>query len=169
MAPPKPTLVSARRVFDRRPPLTNPTIGDRLSAKGITWAWYSGGWNAARAGHPDPLFQFNHQPFAYFANYAPGTPGAQHLQDETAFEAAIADGTVAAASFVKPDGQDNEHPGYANLYDGETQTAQLVQQLMRDSACSRSATATPPPPRCSTPSTSSAAGEDILDRPARTA
>ncbi len=56
------------------PPLTNPTIGDRLSAKGITWAWYSGGWNAARAGHPDPLFQFNHQPFAYFANYAPAPP-----------------------------------------------------------------------------------------------
>ncbi len=33
-------------------------------------------------------------------------------------------------SFVKPDGQDNEHPGYANLYDGEIQTAQLIQQLM---------------------------------------
>jgi acid phosphatase len=112
------------------PPLTNPTIGDRLSAKGITWAWYSGGWNAARAGHPDPLFQFNHQPFAYFANYAPGTAGAQHLQDETAFVAAIAHGTLPAVSFVKPDGQDNEHPGYANLYDGETQTAQLIQQLM---------------------------------------
>jgi phospholipase C len=112
------------------PPLTNPTIGDRLSAKGITWAWYSGGWNAARAGHPDPLFQFNHQPFAYFANYAPGTPGAQHLQDETAFVAAIAHGTLPAVSFVKPDGQDNEHPGYANLYDGEIQTAQLIQQLM---------------------------------------
>ena len=23
---------------------TNPTIGDRLSAKGIDWAWYAGGW-----------------------------------------------------------------------------------------------------------------------------
>ncbi|HET9472170.1 MAG TPA: alkaline phosphatase family protein, partial [Usitatibacter sp.] len=73
----------------------------------------------------------NHQPFAYFANYAPGTPGAQHLQDETAFVAAIAHGSLPAVSFVKPDGQDNEHPGYANLYDGETQTAQLIEQLMQ--------------------------------------
>src|SRR3954447_16079647 len=36
-------------------------------------AWYSGGWNDALAGRPDPSFQFHHQPFAYFANYADGT------------------------------------------------------------------------------------------------
>jgi phospholipase C len=29
------------------PAQTNPTIGDRLSAKGIDWAWYSGGWSNA--------------------------------------------------------------------------------------------------------------------------
>jgi acid phosphatase len=29
------------------PPQTAPTIGDRLSAKGIDWAWYSGGWSNA--------------------------------------------------------------------------------------------------------------------------
>jgi phospholipase C len=38
-------------------------IGDRLSAKGVSWNWYSGGWNDANAGHPDPLFQYHHQPF----------------------------------------------------------------------------------------------------------
>ena len=112
------------------PPLTNPTIGDRLTAKGISWAWYSGGWNAAKAGHPDRLFQFNHQPFAYFANCAPGTPGASHLQDETALDGAIADGTLPAVSFVKPDGTDNEHPGYANLCDGETHAAALIEAIM---------------------------------------
>src|SRR5260370_38910193 len=45
------------------PQQTMPTIGDRLSQKGISWAWYAGGWNAALAGHPDPLFQYHHQPF----------------------------------------------------------------------------------------------------------
>ena len=40
----------------RLPPRTTPTIGDRLSAHGVSWAWYSGGWNDAVAGHPDPLF-----------------------------------------------------------------------------------------------------------------
>jgi phospholipase C len=112
------------------PPLTNITIGDRLSAKGISWAWYSGGWDAAIAGQPGPLFQFNHQPFAYFANYAPGTPGFKHLQDENAFDAAVANGTLPAVSFVKPYGADNEHPGSTDLQEGEVQAADLVEKVM---------------------------------------
>jgi acid phosphatase len=31
------------------PPQTAKTIGDTLSAKGISWAWYGGGWNQALA------------------------------------------------------------------------------------------------------------------------
>ena len=31
------------------PPQTLPTIGDRLSEKGISWAWYSGGFADATA------------------------------------------------------------------------------------------------------------------------
>src|SRR5207245_1885520 len=35
---------------------------------------------------PDKLFQFHHQPFNYFANYAPGTDArAAHLRDEQEF------------------------------------------------------------------------------------
>jgi len=30
-----------------------PTIGDRLSEKKISWAWYSGGWSDALASHAD--------------------------------------------------------------------------------------------------------------------
>ena len=62
-----------------------PNIGDRLTAKGISWNWYSGGWDDAEAGNPGPLFQYHHQPFNYFADYAPGTPGRRHLQDEENF------------------------------------------------------------------------------------
>ncbi|HEX9108790.1 MAG TPA: alkaline phosphatase family protein, partial [Longimicrobiales bacterium] len=36
------------------PNQTMPTVGDRLNDKGVSWAWYSGGWNDANAGHPDP-------------------------------------------------------------------------------------------------------------------
>ncbi|TML84646.1 MAG: phosphoesterase [Actinobacteria bacterium] len=95
------------------PPLTNPTIGDRLSAKGVDWAWYSGGWsnangdvgapgwtngtgptcsdpNASAAATypncPDKLFQFHHQSFNYFASFAPGTTMRKdHLRDEAEF------------------------------------------------------------------------------------
>ena len=112
------------------PNQTMPTIGDRLSAKNISWAWYSGGWSNAIAGHPARLFQFHHQPFAYFANYADKTPGrAQHLKDETEFIAAARAGTLPAVAFVKPLGELNEHPGYANVLSGEQHTIELLRAL----------------------------------------
>jgi phospholipase C len=105
-----------------------PTIGDRLSTAGIDWAWYSGGWNDALAGaDAGELFQYNHQPFAYFAKYADGTPGrAAHLKDETDFVAAAKAGTLPAVSFVKPDGVDNEHPKYTNVITGEQHVISLI-------------------------------------------
>ena len=41
--PYQPGTADARKL----PPQTAPTIGDRLSAKGVDWAWYSGGWSNA--------------------------------------------------------------------------------------------------------------------------
>jgi len=109
------------------PNQTFATIGDRLSDRGISWAWYSGGWNDALAGHPGTLFQFHHQPFAYFANYADGTQGkAEHLKDESDFLAAAQAGTLPAVAFVKPYGSDNEHPGYTDVIGGELHTEQLI-------------------------------------------
>jgi len=113
------------------PNQTNPTIGDRLSDKSISWAWYSGGWDNAIAGHPDPTFQFHHQPFAYYAKYADGTQAkADHLKDETAFIAAAKGGTLPAVSFVKPLGINNEHPGYAALATGENHTLELINDVL---------------------------------------
>jgi phospholipase C len=112
------------------PNQTFATIGDRLSQKDVSWAWYSGGWNDALAGHADPLFQFHHQPFAFFANYADGTAAkAKHLRDETEFIAAARAGTLPAVSFVKPLGEVNEHPGYTNVLSGEQHVLELLQAL----------------------------------------
>jgi phospholipase C len=112
------------------PNQTLTTIGDRLSQKEISWAWYSGGWNAALAGHADPLFQYHHQPFAFFANYADGTAAkAKHLKDETDFIAAARAGTLPAVAFVKPLGEVNEHPGYTNVRSGEQHVTELLQAL----------------------------------------
>jgi phospholipase C len=112
------------------PSQTMPTIGDSLSAAGVDWAWYSGGWNAALAGTPDAggaEFQYQHQPFVYFANYADGTPGrAAHLKDESDFMTAAQAGTLPPVSFVKPDGMDNEHPNYANVITGELHAEDLI-------------------------------------------
>ena len=114
------------------PPQPNPTIGDRLDEKGIDWAWYSGGWDAAVAGKPGPLFQFHHQPFAYFTNTALGTPGAKaHLKDEVDFVDGIEKGTLPPVVFFKPSGEDNEHPGYASVLAGEYHTALLLRLIER--------------------------------------
>ena len=122
------------KIHDRShlvPNQTLPTIGERLSEKGISWAWYSGGWNDALAGHPHPVFQYHHQPFAYFAAYADGTAAKkEHLLDESDFRKAVQSGTLPAVSFVKPVGALNEHPGYADLISGQEHIASLVEALM---------------------------------------
>jgi acid phosphatase len=121
------------------PAQTAPTIGDRLTGAGIDWAWYAGGWNDAIAGHPDPLFQFHHQPFDYFANYGPGTAGrADHLADETVFDGLVAGSTdscqLKPVSFVKPIGEENEHPGYASEPIGSSALVDTLKAL-EGSAC----------------------------------
>jgi phospholipase C len=108
-----------------------PTIGERLSEKGISWAWYSGGWNDALAGHPHRVFQYHHQPFAYFAAYADGTEAKKkHLLDEEDFWRAVKEGKLPAVSFVKPIGPLNEHPGYADLMSGQEHIAKMIEALM---------------------------------------
>jgi phospholipase C len=123
----------------RLPALSYATIGDRLSAAGIDWAWYSGGWDDAVAGHPDPLFQFHHQPFAYFANYAPGAQGRSHLRDERDFFEAARDGDLPAVSFVKPIGEENEHPGYADVSSGEQHAVDLIKAVRESKDWKRTA------------------------------
>jgi phospholipase C len=116
------------------PNQTNPTIGDRLSASNIDWAWYSGGWNDAINGHPGANFQFHHQAFAYFANYADGTPGrAAHLKDETDLDALLTTGggMLKPVTFVKFYGDFNEHPGYSDVAQSEQHAVDLIDMIMK--------------------------------------
>jgi phospholipase C len=122
------------------PNQTLPTIGDRLSERNISWAWYAGGWNEALAGRPHPLFQPHHQPFAYFANYADGTRAKrEHLKDEEDFWRDLAGGRLPAVSFFKPIGPLNEHPGYADLLGGQQYVERVVHAIMASSAWPRTA------------------------------
>lgn len=125
---PHPSTAAANTLV---PNQTIPTIGDRLSDKSVSWAWYSGGWNNALAGNPDPTFQFHHQPFAYFANYADGKQAkTDHLKDETDFIAAAKAGSLPSVSFVKPLGIDNEHPGYSDVANGENHAVELINDVL---------------------------------------
>jgi acid phosphatase len=120
-------------------PQTEPTIGDLLSAKGVSWAWYAGAWQATLEGRdvsPPANFQFHHQPFNYFLTMAPGTPAREaHLKDGglngAAFIKAIDTGTLPEVSFYKPQGNLNEHPGYANVLSGDEHIADVVAHLQQ--------------------------------------
>jgi len=125
------------------------TIGDRLSAAGVSWAWFSGGWNDAKAGRADPLFQWHHQPFAYFRRYAlkrapveersglPAAPGedspgsAAHLRDERDFREALASGALPQVSFVKPLGESSGHPGQSSILSEQRWVAETVAAIER--------------------------------------
>jgi acid phosphatase len=134
-------------------------IGDRMSDAGVSWAWYAGGWDNAAGNTtgpgwtngagptcsdpnvsasdgkvfpycPDSSFQFHHQPFNYFMRYAPGTPDrAAHLKDEVSFISAARTGTLPQVSFVKPLGNENEHPGYASEPNGSDHLVDLIQAV----------------------------------------
>jgi acid phosphatase len=116
--------------IDPSKPFYETNIGDELSAKNVSWNWYAGGWNDADAGHPDLLFQYHHQPFNYFQNYAPSMPGRAHLKDEADFLAAASNGTLPTVSFVKPIGAENEHPGYASTDTGENHLVDLLKTIL---------------------------------------
>ena len=130
------------------PPQTAKTIGDTLSAKAVSWAWYSGGWDAALAdGRRDPaakreviyardadspMFQAHHQPFNYQARFAPGTADrAAHLKDEKEFLTAIDAGTLPQVAFFKPAGRYSEHPGYTDVMSGDEHIDMILTRLKK--------------------------------------
>lgn len=121
------------------PPQTEQTIGDLLSAKGVGWAWYAGAWQATLDGKnavPVPNFQYHHQPFNYFADMAPGTAArAEHLRDGglggVEFIKAIDAGALPPVTFYKPQGNLNEHSGYAAVLDGDKHIAEVIGHLQK--------------------------------------
>ncbi|MBV1838013.1 acid phosphatase [Acetobacter estunensis] len=119
------------------PPQKDTTIGERLTQAGISWAWYAGAWNDAlkRGLKPSPpAFQPHHQPFNYYAAYAPGTAARnEHLRDGgmdgVKFLADIDAGRLPQVSFYKPQGNLDQHPGYANITSGDAHLATLIEHL----------------------------------------
>ncbi|HEY5899432.1 MAG TPA: acid phosphatase [Burkholderiales bacterium] len=135
------------------PPQTAKTIGDTLSAKGISWAWYAGGWKAAIAdGERDAkekrsviytgeiAFQPHHQPFNYFERFAPGTRDReQHLKDLDDLLKDLDNGTLPQVAFYKPAGRLNQHPGYADVAAGDVHIHALVERLRKSPQWSKMA------------------------------
>jgi len=130
------------------PPQKTTTIGDTLSEKNVSWAWYGGGWNLALEDgrrqpeekrkviytreNGSPNFQPHHQPFNYYARFAPGTPDrAKHLKDGEDFLRDIDTGNLPQVTFYKPVGILTQHPSYTDLISGDEHVDDLLNRLRR--------------------------------------
>ncbi len=113
------------------------TIGERLDAANVSWAWYAGAWQIALDQGKELshiAFQYHHQPFNYYANYAPGKPArTEHLRDGGMDGAKlIADidaGRLPQVTFYKPQGNLNQHAGYATVRAGDEHIADVIAHL----------------------------------------
>jgi acid phosphatase len=125
------------------PPQTYKTIGDLLSERGVSWAWYGGAYQAALDGRGEgerPNFQFHHQPFNYFRQFAPGTSArAEHLRDGGLGDSPISNkfiadaiaGRLPAVTFYKPQGNLNLHAGYSDIESGDAHVANVIEHLKK--------------------------------------
>ena len=171
MQPRVPAVSRARSARDL-PLQTAPTIGDRLTAAGVDWAWYSGGWANAngdvgepglheRRGHPqrrraaaptrtstrasEPACLSRTGRGARTtcsstttsrSTTSPTTPRARpdgrtsrtrSTSSSLAQSSDKKDCNLKHVSFIKPIGEENEHPGYASEPNGNDHLVDLLQ------------------------------------------
>lgn len=118
----------------RLPPIELPTIGDRLSAAGISWTEYNGSWDDALASAAAQPLPFVPMPpmssHGYFEPYGPGMPGREHLKDAQWFVPDLINGELSAVTILKPSPAFDEHPGYSVLQMAEEHAVLLIQAVM---------------------------------------
>src|SRR5499426_1489573 len=111
------------------PPSSLRTIGDALNERRIGWAYYGGGFNAARRfdnGSSDPVdvligtdgdwYCDICNPFQYASSIMGVTAQRQaHIRDFTDFFTDVDAGRLPAVSYLKPDSFDDGHPASSKL------------------------------------------------------
>lgn len=117
----------------RLPPVDMPTIGDRLTAAGISWYEYTGGWQDYIDGRAEQPVPFVDEPplnsHLYFKPYGPGMPGYEHLRDADLFVPDLLNGNLPAVTILKPDPAFDEHPGYSIVEEAEQHALLWIQAV----------------------------------------
>lgn len=120
-------------------PQVIPTIGDALSARGISWKYYAGGFNvAANPPLANQLYCAICNPFQYSRSIMTG-PLKNNLQDLAVFYRDVSSGALPAVSFVKPDFLLDSHPGTSTPPLFEAFVKNLVNAVQRNDALWKSA------------------------------
>jgi phospholipase C len=122
------------------PPSDLRTIGDALNEKGISWAYYGGGFNAAvrvANGSTDPVDELiagNYcdicNPFSY-AKSIMGDPAQRsaHIKDAIDFFNALEHGNLPSIAYVKPDSLVDGHPASSKLDLFEAMLENILDEL----------------------------------------
>lgn len=122
---------------------TFPTIGDRLDAASLSWAWYNEGWNAVKpwatktafdAGDGSAvvdtadLYLPHHNPFQYFPTWF-GNVKNGRFRDSSDFFEDVKSGRLPRVSFLKATGGRDEHPANSAPRWGEQWVMSLLKAL----------------------------------------
>ena len=120
-----------------------PNIGDRLSAAGLSWAWYNEGWNAVKPWAMKRAFDHgtgsavvdtgrlyvpHHNPFQYYPSWFHNVR-AGHIRDSEDFLADARTGHLPNVSFIKATGAHDEHPADSTPRWGEDWVMTLLKAV----------------------------------------
>jgi phospholipase C len=115
--------------FTVPPQHTLPTIGDKLSANGISWGYFGEGYDN---GTPGPNYCGICDPMQYSSSIMTDPAKRANIQHGLEdFDKMTADGTLPAVSFLKP-GDDDGHPGYSTLAAFEAFVSHAVNQVQNN-------------------------------------
>jgi phospholipase C len=122
------------------PPSSLRTIGDALNEKGISWAYYGGGFNAAvrvANGSTDPVDQLltvNYCDICNVFSYTKSIMGdpaqrSAHIKDAIDFFSTLDQGKLPSVAYVKPDSIVDGHPASSTLDLFEAMLENIVGKL----------------------------------------
>ena len=105
------------------PPSSVRNIGDALTKKNVSWAYYGDQWNAYLNDKYQLQFNSGQDEYCNICNWAQYSTSIMtdaavrtaHLKDTTDLYAAISAGTLPAVSYVKPSGWSDGHPASSKL------------------------------------------------------
>ena len=141
--------------------MSGQNIGDLLNAKGISWGFFSGGFNLSLTNANGSTgcarsttsaitlskkadYIPHHQPFQYYASTAnplhtrPASIGeighagpANHQYDTADFFAAVSAGNLPAVSYLKAPGFQDGHAGYSDPIDEQNFVVTVINSLQK--------------------------------------
>jgi phospholipase C len=122
------------------PPSTVPDIGDSMNAAGVSWAYYGGQWNQYLANPNANYVLPNNQYcnicnfFQYSTSIMTNPASRANMKDTLDLTTAIANNTLPAVSFVKPDGWLDGHPASSKLILLEGFVKKIVDEVQANPA-----------------------------------